>query len=179
MGDLSWISCYEGLYFFLTSSKYIWVKLRWPWGNISLWQGFAGNQEGNFTIRLLQHCSAKRVLWLAVCSEQLSSSNYKLYGNTANLFCSTLQRLGKVSLTFILKRKKGVKEDFVDEWFFRMNFPNSLIIHKENTKEMWVFGNQMKNCSFLHPSFLFLKSFCLKSNIEHSTQCFVTRWNNL
>ena len=29
--------------------------------------------------------------------------------------------------------------------------------------------NQMKNCSFLHPYFLLLKSFCLRSNIKHST----------
>ena len=37
--------------------------------------------------------------------------------------------------------------------------------------------NQMKNVSFLHPYFLLLKSFCLRSNMKHSTQCFVTRWN--
>ena len=35
----------------------------------------------------------------------------------------------------------------------------------------------MKNCSFLHHWFLLLKSFCLRSNIKHSTQCFITRWN--
>ena len=29
--------------------------------------------------------------------------------------------------------------------------------------------NQMKNCSFMHPYFLLLKSFCLRSNIKHST----------
>ena len=31
----------------------------------------------------------------------------------------------------------------------------------------------MKNCSFLHPSFLLLKSFCLRSNIKHEMQCFI------
>ena len=36
-----------------------------------------------------------------------------------------------------------------------------------------------KNCSFLHPWFLLLKSFCLRSNIKYSTQCFITRWNTL
>ena len=30
----------------------------------------------------------------------------------------------------------------------------------------------MKNCSFLHPQFLLLKSFFFRSNIKHSTQCF-------
>ena len=35
----------------------------------------------------------------------------------------------------------------------------------------------MKNCSVLHPLFLLLKSFCLKSNIKHSTHYFITRWN--
>ena len=30
-----------------------------------------------------------------------------------------------------------------------------------------------KNCSFLHPSFLLQKSFCLKSNIKHEMQCFI------
>ena len=34
----------------------------------------------------------------------------------------------------------------------------------------------MKNCSFLLPWFLLLKSFCLRSNINHSTPCFITRW---
>ena len=29
-------------------------------------------------------------------------------------------------------------------------------------------GNQMKNSSFLHPSFLLLKSFCLRSTFKHS-----------
>ena len=29
----------------------------------------------------------------------------------------------------------------------------------------------------LHPWFLFPKSFCLRSNIKHSTQCFIIRWN--
>ena len=65
-------------------------------------------------------------------------------------------------------------------WVFWQHFSNSLIIHEENTKEinvLWVFGNQMKNCSFLHPKFLLLKSFCLRSNIKHSTQCFITCWN--
>ena len=37
-------------------------------------------------------------------------------------------------------------------------------------------GNQAKNYSFLHPWFL-LKSLCLRSNIKHSTQCFINRWN--
>ena len=36
-----------------------------------------------------------------------------------------------------------------------------------------------KNCSFLHPWFLLLKPFCLRSNIKYSTQCFITRWNTL
>ena len=52
----------------------------------------------------------------------------------------------------------------------------------------------MKNSSFLHPSFLLLKSFCFRSNIKHSTrssskilgcpsyfqlfsQCFIWWWN--
>ena len=38
------------------------------------------------------------------------------------------------------------------------NFSNSLIIHKENTKEInvsWVFGNQMKNCYFCILNFSF------------------------
>ena len=87
-------------------------------------------------------------------------------------------------------------------------FSNSSIIHKENTKEInvywWVFGNQMKNCSLLHPWFLLVISFCLTSNIKHSrqsvssgeetrevrqkysaarrifrlsSQCFIWRWN--
>ena len=57
---------------------------------------------------------------------------------------------------------------------------NSLIIQKKNTKEinvLWLFGNQMKNCSFLHPQFLLVKSFCLGSNIKHLTQCFINRWS--
>ena len=37
----------------------------------------------------------------------------------------------------------------------------------------------MKNFSFLHPWFLLMKSFCLRSNIKYSTQCFITRWNTL
>ena len=57
------------------------------------------------------------------------------------------------------------------------HFSNSLMIHKENTLFNDVFGNQMKNYSFLHTQFLLLKSFCLRSNIKHSTQCFITRWN--
>ena len=59
-------------------------------------------------------------------------------------------------------------------------FSNTLIIHQENTKEIkieWVFGNQMKNCSFCILKFLPLKSCCWRSNIKHSTQCFKTRWN--
>ena len=28
----------------------------------------------------------------------------------------------------------------------------------------------------MHPLFLLLKSFCLRSNIKHSTQCFITKW---
>ena len=35
----------------------------------------------------------------------------------------------------------------------------------------WVFGNQM------NPNFFLLKSFCLRSNIKHSTQCFISIWN--
>ena len=35
----------------------------------------------------------------------------------------------------------------------------------------------MKNWSFLHPQFLHLKSFRLRSNIKHSIQCFITRSN--
>ena len=54
------------------------------------------------------------------------------------------------------------------------NFSNSLIIHKENAKEInvsWVFGNQIKKTAhFLHPWFLLLKSFCLIKNIKHSMQ---------
>ena len=60
------------------------------------------------------------------------------------------------------------------------NFSNSLIIHKENTKEInvsWVFRNQSKNCLFFHPWFFLLKSFCLIINIKNSRQCFITRWN--
>ena len=34
-----------------------------------------------------------------------------------------------------------------------------------------------ENFSVLHPQFLLLKSFCLRSNIKHSTQCFITTWN--
>ena len=55
---------------------------------------------------------------------------------------------------------------------------NSQIIHSGNTKESnvdWVFRKQMKNCSFLLSWFLLLKSFRLKSNIKHETQCFITR----
>ena len=33
----------------------------------------------------------------------------------------------------------------------------------------------MKNWSFLHPEFLLLQWFCLRCNIKHSTQCFMTR----
>ena len=47
---------------------------------------------------------------------------------------------------------------------------NSLIIHKENTKEInvqWAFGNQMKNCLFFNPQYLLLKTFCLRRNIKH------------
>ena len=36
-----------------------------------------------------------------------------------------------------------------------------------------------ENCSFLHHKFLSLKSFCFRTNIKHSTQCFITRWNSL
>ena len=35
-----------------------------------------------------------------------------------------------------------------------------------------MFGNQMKNCSFSP-----LKSFCFRSNIKHSTKCFVSDEN--
>ena len=59
-------------------------------------------------------------------------------------------------------------------------FSNLSINRKENIKEInvkSVFGNQVKNCSVFHPKFLLVKSFCLRSNIKHSTQCFITRWN--
>ena len=35
----------------------------------------------------------------------------------------------------------------------------------------------MKNCSLWHPQILLLKSFSLRSNIKHETQCFITRWS--
>ena len=47
---------------------------------------------------------------------------------------------------------------------------NSLIIHKENTKEInvqWAFGNQMKTCLLFNPQYLLLKTFCLRRNIKH------------
>ena len=55
---------------------------------------------------------------------------------------------------------------------FHLYYSNSLIIHKENTKEInvkWVFGNKMKNFWILHPWFLLLKSFRLRSNIKQLT----------
>ena len=48
-------------------------------------------------------------------------------------------------------------------------FSNSLIIHKENTKEV--------NVEWVLEICLLLKSCRLRSNIKHSTQCFITRWN--
>ena len=38
---------------------------------------------------------------------------------------------------------------------------------------------ELKNCSVFHPKFFLVKSFCLTSNIKHSTQCFISRWNIL
>ena len=44
----------------------------------------------------------------------------------------------------------------------------------------WLFRNQMKTYSSLvHPWFLHLKSFCLRSNIKHSTQFFITVMSSL
>ena len=44
----------------------------------------------------------------------------------------------------------------------------------------WLFRNQMKTYSSLvHPWFLHLKSFCLRSNIKHSTQLFITVMSSL
>ena len=76
--------------------------------------------------------------------------------------------------TLLLESKPSVISTLI------RNCSNSLIIHKENTKEInvsWVFGNQTKNYSFFHPWFFLLKSFCLIKNIKNSTQCFITRWN--
>ena len=42
-----------------------------------------------------------------------------------------------------------------------------------------VFGNQMKNCSFLHqiPNFSFSKMILFEKQYHILTQCFITRWN--
>ena len=60
------------------------------------------------------------VLQKGTCFDwQFVQSNLQV--QITNWFCSTLQRLAKVSLTFISKRIMRVKKDFLDQWFFRMN----------------------------------------------------------
>ena len=72
--------------------------------------------------------------------------------------------------------------NFVCGTFHKLS-SNSLIIHKESTKEIMFNGCleiRWKPAILSNPKFLLLKSFCLKSNIKHGTQlCFITRWNTL
>ena len=60
-----------------------------------------------------------------------------------------------------------------------VHFSNSLIIHKKykgNSCLMSVWKSDEKILIFSILNFFLLKSFCLRSNIKHSTQCFITRW---
>ena len=61
--------------------------------------------------------------------------------------------------------------------FVTVNFSNSIIIYKEKTKEIMSVWKSDEKLLIIASSILLLKSFCLRSNIKHSTQCFINRWN--
>ena len=52
--------------------------------------------------------------------------------------------------------------------------PTSFLEPLQRNKCLMSVWKSDENCSFLHPSFLLLKSFCLRSNIKHEMQCFTT-----